>query len=52
MTQIVQGRDSFRLYGPAHVAGWKPYNLPYLGHASWVGSVPYTDPAQNIVTAG
>ena len=40
------------LYDLAHVAGWEPYNLHDLGRVSWVGSVPYTDPAQSLATAG
>ena len=29
--------DLYDLYDLAHVAGWKPYKLHYLGHGSWVG---------------
>ena len=39
----------------AHVAGWEPvYSAWSVGHVSWVGSVlrSYTDPVQNILTAG
>ena len=33
--------DLHDLYDLALVAGWEPYNLHDLGHASWVGSVLY-----------
>ena len=29
----------YYLYGLAHVAGWEPYDLHDLAHASGVGSV-------------
>ena len=33
--------DLYDLYDLAHVAGWEPYNLRDIGHASWVESVLY-----------
>ena len=39
------------LYGPAHLVGWEPYDLPDLAYASGVGSVlAHTDPAEHLVT--
>ena len=40
------------IYDLAHVAGWEPYNLHDLGHASYRLDLYYTDPAQHIVAGG
>lgn len=38
------------MYDLAHVGVWKPYNLRYLAHVSWV-DLQGTDPA-HLIAAG